>query len=176
MQKYVALLRGIAPMNPAMRNEKLRSVCEELGFSNVHSIISSGNIVFESEVTDSRKLEAQLEAAWPEKLGFTSTTIIRTLDELKQLERKAPFKDMAHTKETSLNVTFLKHKPTPGLKPPAGENYQVVAVYDREICSVINTTAAKTPDFMAKTERIYGKQVTTRTWLTVQRIIQKLET
>lgn len=41
--KYVALLRGIAPTNPNMRNDKLREVFEKPGFKNVQTVISSGN-------------------------------------------------------------------------------------------------------------------------------------
>lgn len=64
MTKYVAFLRGIAPMNPNMRNEKLRTVMEDLGFSNVKTVISSGNILFESDEQNISKLEATIEAAW----------------------------------------------------------------------------------------------------------------
>lgn len=42
MTTYVALLRGIVPLNPNMRNEKLRGVFEKLGFTNVRTVISSG--------------------------------------------------------------------------------------------------------------------------------------
>ena len=47
--RYVALLRGIGPANPNMRNEKLRGVLEELGLANVASVISSGNLLFDTE-------------------------------------------------------------------------------------------------------------------------------
>ena len=49
MAKYVALLRGITPSNPKLRNEKLRNVFESLGYKNVVSVISSGNIIFETQ-------------------------------------------------------------------------------------------------------------------------------
>lgn len=48
MTTYVALLRGILPLNPNMHNQKLRGVFEKLGFSNVHTVISSGNVIFET--------------------------------------------------------------------------------------------------------------------------------
>lgn len=174
MSKYVALLRGIAPTNPNMRNENLRRVLEELGFANVRTVISSGNALFESEITDATKLEAVLEAAWPEKLGFTSTTIIRSLDELKELAAAKPFAGYDHGPKTSLNVTFLKHAHDHH-EPLEGRGFSIVATYNREICSIVDTTAAKTPDFMAKAEKMYGKQITTRTWKTVERIIKALE-
>ena len=78
MTKYIALLRGIAPTNPNRRNDKLRGVFEKLGFANVKTVISSGNVVFESPSTSVRKLEDAIEKALPEELGFHSTTIIRS--------------------------------------------------------------------------------------------------
>lgn len=176
MPKYVALLRGIAPMNPAMQNAKLRGVCEDLGFTHVKSVISSGNILFETPLADAAKIEAMLQAAWPEKLGFTSTSIVRSLHELRELITDDPFKGMEHSRQTSLNVTFLQKPAAPDTQPPEGAGYSVVAARPREICVVVNTTAAKTPDYMTKAEKAYGKAITTRTWKTVGRIVAALET
>ena len=174
MPKYVALLRGIAPMNPNMQNAKLRGVCEELGFTNVKSIISSGNIVFESPQTDPQKIEAALEAAWPEKLGFTSTSIVRSLEELQDLVAANPFAGLTHGRETYLNVTFLKHPMPADAAPPEGNGYRVALVRPREVCVIVDVTTAKTPDYMTAVEKRYGKQITTRTWKTVERIIAAL--
>ena len=43
--RYVALLRGIGPSNPNMRNERLRELFQKLGFQNVQTVISSGNVL-----------------------------------------------------------------------------------------------------------------------------------
>lgn len=52
MTKYVALLRGIGPSNPNMHGAKLRGVLEGLGFRDVQSVISSGNVIFSSDLTE----------------------------------------------------------------------------------------------------------------------------
>jgi uncharacterized protein (DUF1697 family) len=59
--KYTALLRGIGPSNPNMRNEKLREVFQKLGFQNVQTVISSGNVLFESPARGVRALKPQLK-------------------------------------------------------------------------------------------------------------------
>lgn len=175
MSKYIALLRGIAPSVKNMQNDKLRGVFQTLGYSNVQSVISSGNIMFESASSDVSAMEARIEAAWPAQLGFQSTTIIRSLDELKSLAAGDPFKGYNHTPQTSLNVTFLKFPANPATQEPAGPGYEIVAKYSREICAVIDLASTKTPNYMIHAEKAYGKQITTRTWKTVQRIIAKLE-
>src|SRR5687767_7497328 len=108
MIKYVALLRGIAPMNPNMRNDILRGVFEKLGFAHVQTVISSGNVLFKSDSQDTEKLEKRIEQAIPQELGFSSTTIIRSQEQLQKLVKKNPFDNMEHTPKTYLDVTFLQ--------------------------------------------------------------------
>ncbi len=168
-------MRGIAPTNPNMRNDKLRGVFEKLGFANVRSVISSGNVIFESPSRSVRKLEESIEKALPEELGFTSTTIIRSRSQLQQLVDKNPFKGMEHSQKSSLNVTFLKHKTKIDTEFPHKVDdraYTVLGMYDGAICSVIDLTSSKTPDLMLRLEKKFGKEITTRTWKTVERILK----
>ncbi len=178
MTKYVALLRGIMPTNPNMRNEKLRGVFEELGFRNVQTLISSGNVLFESASKNQRALETKIEKALPARLGFKSATIIRSHAELTQLAAKNPFKGAEHGKKAYLVVTFLKNKPTTKIKfphRPEGKTYELLAMHDRAICTAIDLRGANTPDVMTWLEKQFGKEITTRTWKTVGRILKKME-
>ncbi|HEY9481210.1 MAG TPA: DUF1697 domain-containing protein [Candidatus Paceibacterota bacterium] len=158
MTTYVALLRGIMPTNPNMKSEKLKVAFESLGFKNVATVIASGNVVFDSSSKNSGALETKIEKTLPEKLGFKSTTIIRSKDELLQLVAKDPFKGVKDEKPNYLVVTFFKDR-TP------------------ELASVIDISSpdGRTPSFMAQIEKKHGKQITTRTWKTVARILKKME-
>jgi uncharacterized protein (DUF1697 family) len=175
--QYVALLRGIGPGNPNMRNEKLRGVFEDLGFGNVMSVISSGNVLFETDSKDAASLERRIEEKMFEQLGFHTTTIIRSRDQLKKLAQKRPFGDAEHSPKSSLNVTFLKNAQNSRTKPhaPEVEAYEVVSIFSDAICSVVDTTAAKTPKLMSWLEKEFGKQATTRTWMTILKILNKWE-
>lgn len=173
--RYVALLRGIAPMNPNMRNDQLRGVFEKLGFENVQTVLSSGNVIFDSPNPDGRALEQAIEKALPEELGFTSTTIIRSQELLQKLKDKNPFAGMEHSRKTSLNVTFLKRMPETDIEfPDKDENrgYTLLGSYDGAILSAIDLTNSKTPNLMLWLEKKYGKEITTRTWKTVERILK----
>jgi uncharacterized protein (DUF1697 family) len=177
MTRYVALLRGIAPLNPNMRNDKLRGVFEKMGFENVKTVISSGNVIFESPSRSVRELEESIENALPKELGFNSTTIIRSQGQIQKLVDKNPFKGMAHSQKSSLNVTFLKKKRRTDIKFPHkidNRDYELLGIYDGAICSVIDLTSAKTPDLMVWLEKKLGKEITTRTWKTVERILKAM--
>lgn len=176
--RYVALLRGIGPTNPNMRNEKLREVFQKLGFENVQTVITTGNVLFESPSRGVKTLETTIEEAIEEQLGFTSTTIIRSHQRLKRLVADNPFGRIKDTPTTRLNVTFLKEKQTTDLRFPyraKAKGYSVLGTNGREVFTVVDLTGATTPDVMAWVEKRFGKAITTRTWKTVGRILKKLD-
>jgi uncharacterized protein (DUF1697 family) len=175
MRKYVALLRGIGPGNPNMRNDKLREFFEGLGLNNVQTVISSGNVLFETDLTDSKALEAKIEKALPEKLGFHSTVIIRSKEELRELVASDPFKGRQHSNQTYLFVTFPKSRIDTTLKFPhkPSDGSVVLGIHGHEICSITDTTRAKTPNLMQWLEKEFGRGITSRTYKTVERILRK---
>lgn len=177
MGSYVALLRGIGPLNPNMRNERLREVFEALGYDNVRTVITTGNVLFDSPSRALRTFEAKIEEALPKRLGFSSTTIVRSRKELQNLLDGATLKGLVRRYEKDLDLTFLKRKPR--VKPllpyrPDDRNYTVLALDDRTLCSVVEQPSSKPPDYMRWIEKQFGKEVTTRTYGTVERILKKL--
>jgi uncharacterized protein (DUF1697 family) len=174
---YVALLRGIAPMNPSMRNERLREVAESVGLDKVRTVISSGNLVFESDTGEPAALESELEEAWTARLGFESTTIIRSREEIEGLVVRRPFGDLDHGPATYLLVTFAKHRLTVDLElphRPSDRDYRLVSATDWELFTVTDTTTDRAPDVMVWLEGRFGKEITSRTWLTVLRIAKRM--
>lgn len=89
---YVALLRGIGPGNPNMRNERLRGVFAGLGFGKVRTVLASGNVLFEDPSRAIRAFETRIEMALPQALGFRSTAIIRSRNQLEALVNDDPFR------------------------------------------------------------------------------------
>lgn len=191
---WCALLRGIGPGNPNMRNEKLRGVFEELGFTDVASVISSGNIIFSADPNESlhdggtmgsperARAESRIQAALHETLGIEGGTVLRSRAELESLAAAAPFGDREHSRTTYLLVTFLKDPSVidPGrlaeLPEPPSSAVQMLGrdLPAGALLSVTDTTAAKTPDVMAWLERSFGRDITTRTWRTMTRILTRM--
>jgi len=177
MAKFVAMIRGVMPQNPNMRGEKLKWAFEILGFRNVRSVITSGNVVFESEETDAAMLESRIEESLPALLDFTRTVFVRSPAELQTLVDANPFAGMEQGPKNYITVTFLKHMPKdlPGLPHrPAGKGFEILGLYDRAITATLDQTSEKTPDMMNWLERQLGKDITTRTWKTVNKLLSKL--
>ena len=56
--KYIALLRGInVGGNSMIKMSELKNNVEKCGFKNVQTCINSGNVIFESEQEDRKKIE-----------------------------------------------------------------------------------------------------------------------
>jgi uncharacterized protein (DUF1697 family) len=154
--RYVALIRGVGPGNPNMRGEKLKGAFQALGMKNVHPIISSGNVVFDSTLKDSAALEKKLEQGLEKQLKFSRAVIIRSHDEIKKLVNKNPFKGVKDEKPNYLVVTFFKQP-------------------RKELCTVVDMEVTDGPAMMQSLEKSHGKNITTRTWKTVNRILAKME-
>jgi uncharacterized protein (DUF1697 family) len=175
---YAAFLRGIGPGDPRKSNENLRKVFESCGFSNVRSFISSGNILFESKEKDVEKLERKAEKAFRDTHGIEVATFIRNKAELEAFLNKTPFGKRTHSPQSYLIVTFLKAKQdVKSLAPLLKDTKSGLLSFDAKlnaICSVVNNSDEKTPDFMVKLEKLLGKEITTRTLNTVERVTKRL--
>jgi len=109
MAIFIALLRGInvggsglLPMKDLVRH------CTELSFNGVRTYIQSGNVVFESGLSEKgirTRLEKKLEAVMGKKIDV----MVRTAEEMKQVLRGNPFPDKEGAK---VAVAFL-HEPPP---------------------------------------------------------------
>ncbi|MCA0253735.1 MAG: DUF1697 domain-containing protein [Actinobacteria bacterium] len=179
MNQYAALLRGIAPSGRNQSNDQLRGVFERLGFAKVASVLASGNIVFDSPEADVPAIEERIEAALVADLELNSRTLVRSLDELRALLASDPFPGLTHGRGTYLTVTFFKEAPANVLVTDHPDGLTQVVGYDPAARAVLaitdNSDPGRTPDFMVWLEKSYGKSITTRTWLTVERIVRKLE-
>ena len=154
--RYVALIRGVGPGNPNMTGEKLKGAFEALGFKSVHTVIASGNVVFESPSKNIPELETKIEKGLEKQLKFSRAVLVRSHDELKKLVQKNPFKGIKDERPNYLIVTFFKHP-------------------RKELCSAIDMSATDGPKMMQGLEKKHGKDITTRTWKTVHRILTKME-
>lgn len=179
MTSYAALLRGIAPSNPNMSNDKLRGVLAGMGFEDVASVLASGNLVFRTAESSLPELEDRIQAALHRELGIPGGTIVRSHAQLRALLDSAPFPGLTHGRGTYLTATFLKRASAAVALPEEPDPRTRVVGYDEDagafLAVIDNSDPGRTPDFMAWLDKVYGKDITTRTWLTVQRIVKKIE-
>lgn len=91
MTRYVALLRAVNVGGTGkLPMSELRAMCASLGFTNVRTYIASGNVVFESKLTEA-SVKAQLERCLETYTGKPVGVLIRTGAELAAVVAGNPF-------------------------------------------------------------------------------------
>jgi len=176
-QQYCAFLRGInVGGHMLIKMEELRKAFESLGYKNIKTVLASGNVIFESREKDIVALSKNIASRLREISGCSEiVVIVRSLGELKELESRQPFKAIVSIPNARPFVTFLSE--TSGSRGksslPAGDGFQVLSVSGGVICSVLyDSPVAKTPELMSFIEKEYGRNVTTRTWSTIARVLK----
>jgi uncharacterized protein (DUF1697 family) len=118
MSKYAAFLRGINVGGVTVKMDKLKKTFEALGFTDVKTLLASGNVLFAapsaSENTLVKKIEKKLETALGREIGV----LVRKIEELQRLAETDPFAGIKVTPQTRLYVTFLSEKNKSSLKIP----------------------------------------------------------
>ena len=169
--RYIALLRGInVGGNKKIKMADLRTMLEGLGFSNVKTVLASGNVAWDADHSDTDAMQKSVEDAIHATFGFAVPIIVFPAQYIQTLIESDPFAGIEVTKETRLYVTFLP-QPTPTTlnipyDAPTGD-FRILAVNDYTVCSVLTVTKTKTVDGMKILETEFGKQITTRNWNTV---------
>lgn len=167
MPRYVAFLRGVSPMNAKM--PELKRAFEAAGFTNVKTVLSSGNVVFDARKTPDAALERKAEAAMQQALGRSFYTIIRPVSALEQLLQTDPYAASGLSAQAKRVVSFLREAPqaVPAL-PVVLEDAQIVDVLGREVFSAY-VPGDTGPVFMKLIEKTFGSDITTRTWESVKK-------
>jgi uncharacterized protein (DUF1697 family) len=167
MERYVAFLRGVSPMNCKM--PELKRCFEAAGFRDVKTLLSSGNVAFSAEPAIVPTLETQAEEAMVRQFGKAFRTIVRPSGFLQALIEREPFAEFGLASEAKPVVTFLKRPHEAAMALPV--RHGQAAILRLEGSEVLSSYVpdAKGPVFMTLLERTFGKDITTRTLETVRK-------
>jgi uncharacterized protein (DUF1697 family) len=168
MPRYAAFLRGVMPMNAKM--PELKEAFETAGFTDVKTLLSSGNVVFTARSASEAVLRQKAEAAMTKRLGRAFLTIVRPVEELRELLTSDPYRGFGLPPDAKRIVTFL-------LQPPASKptlpselhGARILAIDGNNVFSAYVRTP-KGPVFMTLLEKTFGSEQTTRTWDTVTKV------
>lgn len=167
MPRYIALLRGVSPMNCKM--PELKAAFESAGFSNVRTLLSSGNVAFDARSASETALERKAEKAMEQALGRSFYTIIRAQAYLQEMLVDDPYPGFGAPADAKRVISFMRDTPEPKTTLPQGiSGATMLGIRGREIFSCY-VPSADGPVFMRLIEKTFGKDITTRTWDTVRK-------
>lgn len=174
MHKYTALLRGINLGGRTVKMDALRKMFEGMGYTDVGTLLASGNVVFAAKEKNAEVLRAAIEAQFAKTFGFSAHILLRSAAQIAALIKAAPFKAAPGVR---MHISFLgapvKSKLKIPYKFPQG-NFRILAL-TKEYIAVVVEPKGSTLDYMDFLGKEFGEETTTRTWNTVEKIHQLLE-
>jgi len=148
----------------------LKAAFEAAGFTDVKTVLGSGNVVFDARSSSEQLLQQKAEAAMQDRLGKAFMTIVRSIEQLRKVLATDPYKPFNVSPKAKRIVTFLRGRPTAKIKLPVElDGARILALKDGEIFSAYLPNP-KGPVFMTLIDKTFGKDVTTRTWDTVAKV------
>lgn len=88
---YVALLRGInVGGNNKVEMKRLKATFERVGMADVLTYINSGNVIFQSNEEDEKKLASILEKAIEAEFGFYVKVLVRSRTTMNAIAEQLP--------------------------------------------------------------------------------------
>lgn len=170
MPKFAAFLRAVN-LGPTRKvsGADLRSLFEELGFEDVATFRTSGNVVFEAP----RKPGAgQIERALGEAVGGDVPVFLRTAKEIRALAAHEPFPPkLVDASQGKLQVVLLAKKPPADVLSFATDEDRL-ALGDRELYWLPNGGIRNSGLNFRSLEKLLGS-TTTRTKGTIEQLEAK---
>jgi len=167
--RYAALLRGVSPMNAKM--PELKRCFEGAGLGDVVTVLSSGNVVFSVRASAEATLERRIEKAMQAALGRSFQTHVRRIDALQAMLDADPYRGLRLPPGSKRVITFLRVEPAkPPTLPIRCDDASIHALRGREAYTSY-VPGPEGPTFMRLIEKTFGKDITTRTWDTIARLV-----
>jgi uncharacterized protein (DUF1697 family) len=167
---FIALLRGI---NVGGHNKvpmlELRSLCADLGWTDVRSYIQSGNLVFSASGRAAR-LETALEGAIEDRFGLSISTVVRAAAAWPEYVQGNPYRDASDSEPNRVMLALSKAAPKPDaadqLRERAADGERIARVGD-VLWLHFAAGVARSKLTPALLDRLVGSPVTMRNWRTL---------
>jgi len=172
--QYVAFLRGVnVGGNTLIKMNDLKAAFEGSGFKNVQTILTSGNVLFDSENNNPDTVTTKIEAILKKKWKKEIPVFVRSVDELQRMAAGRPFKGHDIAPSTKMYVTFL-YEFSRGLKiPELPANVKITRMKDDAVFTTVEVTPEmNSPDSMAALNKVLGPKITARNWNTIEKILR----
>ena len=174
MTGYALLLRGVnLGGSTALAMADFRDVLTGLGFTDVTTVLRSGNAVFSA---DARPDAATVEAALAERTGLRTRCLLLTEADLRAVVDGHPFREVADN-GSRMQVFFLDANPDAAVRAehdPEALDPDRLRVGDRAVYQWCPDGIAKAPNVLSVLDRKWKVLATARNWNTVTKLADLL--
>ena len=177
MHKFVALLRAVNVGGTSKApSAALKAVAEGIGLEAVHTVLQSGNLVFQAD-SKPDALEKRLEKAFLDDLGLKTEVMVRTAAEWSAIVDANPFPNEAKGDPSHLLVMVMKREPlADGVRAlQAHSGPERIEARGRELYIVYPDGIGRSKLNAASGWKKLGCQGTGRNWNTVLKLAALLD-
>jgi uncharacterized protein (DUF1697 family) len=156
------------------KSAELKTAFEAKGFTDVKTLLASGNVLLDAK--SGKGLKAKIEAGLKEQFGFPIGTVLRSIDELKQMVAADPYGGVVASDDANLHVTLFDD-PIPAGFTQEGivGDFDVPTITEREIFLIMyrkpDGTYLGNSGLDTEKRLPKGTLVTTRNWNTILKAI-----
>lgn len=175
--KHIALIRGInVGRAKRLAMADFRALLEELGYSDVHTILNSGNAAFVSEDTDTVNSALRIEDAINKRVGFSAKVMVFTEEELNDIVSDNTLYD-AQKDPSKLIVMFVQNpEDLKKIKTLEQQEWAPEALFiGRRSAYLWCCEGILASNLNAAAARVLGDAVTARNWSTVMKLHTLIE-
>ncbi|MFT3880552.1 MAG: DUF1697 domain-containing protein [Gemmatales bacterium] len=176
--RCVALLRGInvgKAKRVAMAD--LRALFEKLGYSDVKTLLNSGNVVFTSSGSATGNHALQIEKSIASKLGVEARVIVVTADELNQMVQTNPLKKVADNPSRYLVAILNDPDDMIKVKPLLKEDWGTDALaHGKRAVYLWCASGILESKLLVAFSKALKDGMTTRNWATILKLQAMMET
>jgi uncharacterized protein (DUF1697 family) len=174
MTKYVAFLRAInVGGKNLIKMDELKKIFKSVGCEDVRTYIQSGNVTFNSKISDENSLIMKMESELHKNLSDDVVIFLRTSEDFNSIINLNPFLKLKSSIPTKLYVTFLKDELKLKLKLPflsPKKDVEVIQIKDREVYCITSEIKGSYGFPNLFIEKEFGIKATTRNWNTIIKV------
>lgn len=170
MDTFIAFLRGI---NVGGTNripmKELKKHFEELGFTDIKTILATGNVLFKGEPEKVSKLPTELS----KKIGFDTHLILFPYSDIESIIDSDPFKGLEISQDIKFYISFFTELKESKLEIPYNEvkkGIHILNISDKAIFSTVDLKKSGTVELMKILDKEFGKKLTTRNYNTLLKL------
>jgi uncharacterized protein (DUF1697 family) len=174
MSGFIALLRAVNVGGTGIiRMADLKAICEKAGFTDVTTLLQSGNVVFRAKGGE-KAVAKKLADAIEKSHGFRPAVMVRTAAEIAAVMAANPYKPEEKSDPSHLIVAFAADAPTSGAAERVAAikvSRERLALGGRELYIHYATGQGTSKVTNAVIERALGVPATARNWNTVGKLL-----
>ncbi len=174
---HIAFLRGInVSGQKIIKMNELAGIFEDAGFTQVRTVLASGNVVFVAAQKSEAAVAKKLTRALRDALGYEVQVMLRSMEEIAAMYKADPFKKVKASQATRY-VTFFAEAPKVEIRLPLispKQNVELLSMIGRDSFS-LSTTIPNGDYPNPLLEKLLKIPATTRNWKTIEKLVKQDE-